>query len=360
MDACTAVRTEATAAAAARSAVPAAGGDDDLAPLSVSQVTSTDIEEQAASLNGWHQVYEQITPGRFLGRLHEVRFAGVQLFRETSNQVVHQSGTPWPGSRAVGVPIAMDGTALFCGQPVDLDTLVTIGPADELDFYAPRRFDILGLAIDAGLLEVHARRVEHRDIATLFDARNVFKPGAARLDEFRRALLTVLESLVVNPTALQFRQAQRVLEQTMLHAVVAVVADDVPSPELAHPRRRHIVDAAKDFMRARIAETITVADLCIELGVSRRTLQYSFQEVLGINPVRFLRAMRLNGVRRDLKNPGAQPGSVQDTAANWGFWHLGHFVTDYKRMFGELPSETLRRTRRPTAAARTPARSAVA
>jgi AraC family ethanolamine operon transcriptional activator len=133
----------------------------------------------------------------------------------------------------------------------------------------------------------------------------------------------------------------------MLHAVVTVVADDAPSPALAQPRRRHIVEAAKDFMRSRIAETITVADLCIELGVSRRTLQYSFQEVLGINPVRFLRAMRLNGVRRDLRNPCAAPGSVQDTAANWGFWHLGHFVTDYKRMFGELPSETLRRTRRP-------------
>ena len=337
----------ATSAATKRSSAPEMWGGGDAAPFSVARVTSTDIEEQAASLNGWNQVYEQMTPGRFVGKLHELRFSGVQVFRETSNQAVHESGTPWPGSRAVGVPIHMEGTALFCGQPVDTDALVTLGPANELDFYAPRRFDILGLVMDADILESHARQIEHRNIATEFGSRNVLKPGKARLDEFRRALLSVLQALDANPTALQFRQTQRVLLQTLLGAVVAVVADDAASPEIAHPRRRHIVDSAKDFMRSHIADTITVADLCIELGVSRRTLQYSFQEVLGINPVRFLRAMRLNGVRRDLKNTGTSAPSVQDVAANWGFWHLGHFVTDYRRMFGELPSETLRGTRRP-------------
>jgi len=351
VDGCTAVLMDAASAATERSAVPEAWGGD-VAPFSVTRVTSTDIEDQAASLNGWNQVYEQMTPGRFVGKLHELRFSGVQLFRETSNQAVHESGTPWAGSRAVGVPIEMDSTARFGGQPVDTDALVTLGPADELDFYTPRGFDILGLAIDADVLEAHARQVEHRDIAAVFGTRSVFKPGTVRLNEFRRALLSVLQSLDANPTALQFRQTQRVLEQTMLGAVVAVVADEAAAPEVANPRRRHIVDSAKDFMRSRIAETITVADLCIELGVSRRTLQYSFQEVLGINPIRFLRAMRLNGVRRDFKNPGPLASSVQDTAANWGFWHLGHFVTDYKRMFGELPSETLRHTRRSATVAR--------
>ena len=293
-----------TSAVPERSTTPDGWGGSDIAPYAVTRVTSTDIEEQAASLGGWNQVYEQMTPGPFVGRLHELRFSGVQLFRESSNQAVHECGTPWPGSRAVGVPAAMNGAALFRGQPTDVDTLVTLGPDEELDFYAPRGLDILGLAIDAGVLEAHARQVEHRDIAAVFGAASVFKPGTARLGEFRRTLLSVLQALDVNPTALQYRQAQRVLEQTMLGAVVAVVNDDTASPDLAHPRRRHIVDSAKEFMLARITETITVADLCIALGVSRRTLQYSFNEVLGINPVRFLRAMRLNGVRRDLKGAG--------------------------------------------------------
>ena len=316
--------------------------DGDIAPLSVTRTTSSDIDEQAASLREWTQVYEQMTPGRFVGRLHEMCFAGVQLFRETTNQAVHESGTPWPGSRALGVPIRMEGSALFRGEAVATDTIVTLGPDDELDFYTPRDFEILGLAVDAEALETHSHRVEHRDLPAAFASKGVLKPGRQRLDEFRRLLLSVLQSLEVNPGALQFRQAQRVLEQTLFAAVVAVVVDDGAPVKAPCAGRQHIVDAAQAFMRSHIAEPITVADLCVELGVSRRTLQYSFQDVLGTNPVRFLRAMRLNGVRRDLRAGTTPADSVQDIAARWGFWHMGHFVTDYKRMFGELPSETLR------------------
>ena len=70
-----------------------------------------------------------------------------------------------------------------------------------------------------------------------------------------------------------------------------------------------------------------------------------FREVLGVSAARYLRAVRLNNARRDLKDPSAAANSVQDVAARWGFWHLGQFSVDYKRQFGELPSATLRAAR---------------
>jgi AraC family ethanolamine operon transcriptional activator len=36
---------------------------------------------------------------------------------------------------------------------------------------------------------------------------------------------------------------------------------------------------------------------------------------------------------------------IGDVAARWGFWHFSQFSADYRRMFGELPSETLRGAR---------------
>lgn len=53
--------------------------------------------------------------------------------------------------------------------------------------------------------------------------------------------------------------------------------------------------------------------------------------------------MRLNRVRRELKTERPRFDSVQEAAARWGFWHLSHFSAEYKTMFGELPSDTLRR-----------------
>ena len=35
--------------------------------------------------------------------------------------------------------------------------------------------------------------------------------------------------------------------------------------------------------------------------------------------------------------------SVQDAASEWGFFHLSQFGLDYRRWFGELPSQTARR-----------------
>jgi AraC family ethanolamine operon transcriptional activator len=315
------------------------------APYSVTRVTCADVEEQAASLREWDQVYEQISPGRFAGALHGMGFGGVRLFREATNQAVHEAGSPWSGLRAFGVPVRAEGTMRFCGECVDADSIVTVGAGEEVDFYAPREFEILGLVLDDRRLDAYARQVEHRDVGPAL-RRRVLRPGAERAGELRSLLGSMLQSIDVNPGALQHAPTQRVLEQAMFGAVVALASDDTAgTPPSGGASRQQIVDAAKAYMQSHIAEPITVADLCRELGVSRRTLQYAFAEVLGINPVAFLRAMRLNGVRRDLKR--APPGErVHDVAARWGFWHLGHFVTDYRRMFGELPSQTLGAPRR--------------
>jgi AraC family transcriptional regulator, ethanolamine operon transcriptional activator len=87
-------------------------------------------------------------------------------------------------------------------------------------------------------------------------------------------------------------------------------------------------------------EPVTVTQLCEVTNVSRRTLQYSFESILGISPIQYLRISRLNGVRRSLVQ--AQHGqAVSDIAAQWGFWHLSQFAKDYKQLFGEQPSQTL-------------------
>lgn len=94
-----------------------------------------------------------------------------------------------------------------------------------------------------------------------------------------------------------------------------------------------------------IDEPLQITDVCRALGVARRALQYSFQDVLDINPVTYLRLLRLNGARRDLLNAHDKPVNVQDILARWGFWHASRFSAEYKKMYNELPSRTLLRTR---------------
>ena len=68
----------------------------------------------------------------------------------------------------------------------------------------------------------------------------------------------------------------------------------------------------------------------------------AFESILGINPLRFLRMTRLNQIRRELSDP-QQNKPISMIAANWGFWHPGQFAKDYKQLFGENPSDTVKR-----------------
>ncbi|MEO6964901.1 MAG: helix-turn-helix domain-containing protein, partial [Acidobacteriaceae bacterium] len=106
--------------------------------------------------------------------------------------------------------------------------------------------------------------------------------------------------------------------------------------------RYRIVTQIRDYIIANRNQVITVPDLCRNFYISRRMLQYCFQEVVGMTPVAYLRALRLNGARRDLRDVASEYATVQDIAATWGFWHLSQFARDYQRLFGELPSASLR------------------
>jgi AraC-like DNA-binding protein len=87
---------------------------------------------------------------------------------------------------------------------------------------------------------------------------------------------------------------------------------------------------------------LTPTDLAQIADVSVRTLQESFAAVLGQTPIGYLRRVRLDRARDELR--AATPGtSVGRVAQRWGFAHLGRFSAEYGRRFGERPSETLRR-----------------
>jgi AraC family ethanolamine operon transcriptional activator len=221
-----------------------------------------------------------------------------------------------------------------------------------MDFRTPRELDVLAITVDARALRDYADEVEHRDLDAEVPENRVLKTDADRREGLASLLESALATLDATPAVLGHRQAQDNLRESLLNRILGTLAPDCAGGRPhAHAGRQQLVARAKDYIREHLDQTLTVADLCKALNVSRRTLQYSFEEVLDLNPVRYLLALRLNGARRDLKSADPSSASVQDIAASWGFWHLSRFSHYYKGMFGELPSETLRARSAPAATA---------
>jgi len=125
--------------------------------------------------------------------------------------------------------------------------------------------------------------------------------------------------------------------------------------DLCKTRRKHLQHARGGKSRYRIVTRAleylsetgppmpSVNELCKAVGAKQRTLEYAFEERFGLSPLRFVKVYRLHQVRRELT--AAKPGAtrIADAALAHGFRHLSRFSQDYKRLFGEKPSQTLLR-----------------
>jgi AraC family ethanolamine operon transcriptional activator len=89
----------------------------------------------------------------------------------------------------------------------------------------------------------------------------------------------------------------------------------------------------------------TAAELARDVGVTGRTLLRTFQETFGLPPKKYLMLRQLHGVRRILRTGAPKDSTVADVLTRSGIWEFGRFASRYRRQFGELPSETLRRGR---------------
>jgi AraC-like DNA-binding protein len=104
------------------------------------------------------------------------------------------------------------------------------------------------------------------------------------------------------------------------------------------------VKRAIDYMESNLDAPITLADIVQVSGIPGRTLFKHFQDWKGVSPMRYLRNARFQQAREALRRAPPDTG-VTDIAMAWGFSHMGRFSVEYRKRFGESPSDTLKRRR---------------
>jgi len=110
------------------------------------------------------------------------------------------------------------------------------------------------------------------------------------------------------------------------------------------------------YIDAHIAEIQTVKDVAGSLGVSTRTVQLWFRNILNVRPAEYIRCVRVRALHQALIEADASC-SVTDLMASVGIVSCGRYAEYYRRMFGEFPSSSLARADRPRAARRLSSRN---
>jgi len=304
---------------------------------------AVDIDAYTAGLpTAWDLRYDQLSCGRFHGVFSEAVLPQMRLFREVTNQTLRQRGAIGPGYIGLGVPTAAQDGSYFGGQRVMLDTML-VGYG-EIDFCSPTGSDLVGVTVDAGVLQDLWQRIYVDQPVPWSTAPSGLAIPDGVMHALRDRLWSALQATQVNPALIHGEPSARLFQDALLCELLEAMSVGMQSTDIkSAASRRKLVQKACDLVFSKPDAPISILELCTQVGASRRKLQYCFQDALGMGPQRYLRVARLNAVRRELRHAQESGLGVRDIAARWGFWHFSNFAADYKRQFGELPSDTLKR-----------------
>ncbi len=302
---------------------------------------ANDADEHALNLTNWQQEYDQISRGKFYGNILELPLDDIQLFKEHTSQALNQTCNVWPDSLWFGISSHNNADVRIDGLPVERESIMCRPGNHEFELTTPASYDIFGIVVSISALkdvaEIHGLNLNWQELNY-----------HCRLDVPQKTLSEL--RFVLNRTLASEHSAttKRLQHDVVMMALLDVLQKETPNQIItqSHQHRKSVVDNVRAYLSTHQNTPVTITELCDISNVSRRTLQYSFESIMGISPLQFLRMNRLNGVRRALyrcKTSGDFDRSIADIASHWGFWHLSQFAKDYKQLFGELPSETYHR-----------------
>ena len=217
----------------------------------------------------------------------------------------------------------------------------------EVHFVVAAGYESVAFLLPPDDIRAHLRG-RHRQKSLRFPSGvEVLQTGAAAASGLFDWGRRVGETAAMEPKVFDAPQAnstaQIELVETLLAAIGSAVDAELVPRDLTRQNHSRVVRIAEDHALQHAAEPLYVTDLCEAAGVSERTLQYAFKQVMGMTPVTYLTRLRLHRVRQALRAATPRSTTVTREALRWGFWHFGDFSRSYKKCFGESPSDTLRR-----------------
>jgi AraC-like DNA-binding protein len=160
--------------------------------------------------------------------------------------------------------------------------------------------------------------------------------GTAQLLSTVRALAPQLSAVDLPPNERSATNA------VLTWAVLGAYGIQAP---IDHTGGRRTLRRAQEWMVANARKSMTNAEIAANIGVSTRAVEKSFQRYAEVSPQAFLRQYRMQNAHQELVLGSPLTTTVAAIARSWGLQHLGRFSKQYSKVYGELPSTTLRRSR---------------
>jgi AraC family ethanolamine operon transcriptional activator len=290
-----------------------------------------DFESFREHLWGWDTHPVQLGSGALRIHRDELRLPQLSLSNLEFDRHIADSSAQDAGT--LGFVVA-HRPYLWCGLQVPAGSLVVLAPGRDYRCSMPDGSRTFEMAVSASLLEELGMITGLLDPRDFAPERCVISLSPSQLASFEQIAKVLRSHSGEQLRAEQVEDLQRRSLGTLTAALRGARAPGL--------RRASFQNLARKALRTidNSKQKLSVQALARSLGVTPRALEYAFKSSTGVTTSQFLLSQRLNRVRADLL--ACERPSVTSAASQHGFQHMGRLSAQYRRLFGELPSQTRR------------------
>jgi AraC family ethanolamine operon transcriptional activator len=255
------------------------------------------------------------------------------------------AGAGEPNTITVGIPLDEATGIRIDGKEFDDRSFALIKPVQSFVYAARRLTRWAGVTIPLDHPSINADALNSISGGT-------FATAGSTSDIDGRAVLSQLKMLVQRATqplsdlALCNEASARAADDEFMSLVNALILSRAPASLRSAGRpgidRQRVISTVLEVMQAHRTQPLLVSDLSRAVRTSERTLRNVFLEYFCVGPKRLLHAWQLMCVRARLQAEHDAHETVSRIAGEFGVWDLSLFARQYRALFGETPSTTLR------------------
>lgn len=293
-----------------------------------------DIETMSEYSKQWGIEQSQIQSGVFSGRMYAVNTPRIQIYYSYHSHGIMVRGD-FPKNCVIIGYAHSDAIISQYNETMEQNKIVILTQGDEIDYFANEENAAYTLAIESKLF-YQAFNDYFGQPFELYQSTKHFYIHESKVSGFLLSLTYWMDKLKTKYTIDEYRG----IEIEILGSIFEALNIDIKYHTLNNSKLTDI----REILDTSVSEFKSISRIASEVNLSERHMLRTFKDTFGISPKMYMQKLRLNAVRNELLcSPKTLRHNISDVALKYNFLHMGHFSREYKKMFGELPSLTIKR-----------------
>jgi len=293
-----------------------------------SQFNYFEIDHLRETVKGADVEHIQLSSGQFSGKNIQFDLPNTIICAGTYTQKLLAQGTLPEEMLTFGLVLNQVHAGTLLGQRFGQGDLIFLPEKAELHYLLPAHTIWVGFNIPRNLLEQKVGEF------------TLNKPSIIRsLSQDYFTINSIIRQLYSNELNLDSEQ----VEEQLIECISNIITDEVAGQnkiELKLPKQSIILKKTDSYLHEHIDSQVKVSDLIKELDCSHRTVNYVFRENLNMSLKQYIQQTKLNQLRDMLLNEVDEQKTIKEIAISCGLSHMGRVSENYRKIFGEYPSQT--------------------